>query len=216
MFGDGSSSDDSGATLFADSAAAFVEWTTPAPAQVNTVRLFARGDASGLELGTFTLRAKSPGSDTFDILVGTFTPMHPYTLLDATTFAILDKQITPVVATAFRAEFDQNSANGARVLELDAFATTPEVTPAIVVNPKSQSSGKKTSVTMCVVARGGALTYQWKLNGKALLGATSPTLTIANIGPKDDGNYTVVVSNHLGSVESAPAVLTVPNGNPRR
>jgi len=106
MFGAGSSADDLGATFFADGpklAVHAVEWTTRTPAQVNTIRLFARGaDAGGREFGTFTLSAKSPGSATFDIVVGTFKPTHPYTMLDATTSAILDTDISPIVATVPR------------------------------------------------------------------------------------------------------------------
>jgi hypothetical protein len=211
MFGGGSAADESDTTLFADSATAFVEWTTPAAVQVKTVRLFARGDANSLEIGKFTLRAKSPGSATFDICVGTFTPTHPYTMLDANTFAILDTEITPITATAFRAEFAQNSVGGVRVLELDAFGTRPEVAPAIVINPQPASGTKKSCITMSVLARGGALTYQWKFNGRVIPGATSATFCIDTAKRPDQGNYSVVVSNDLGSVESAPAFVTILN-----
>lgn len=211
MFGAGSSADDSGASYFADSQTAFVEWSTRFAAQVSTVRLFARGDVSGHEFGKFTLRAKSPGSATYDIVVGTFTPTHPYTMLDSGTFAILDTEITPIVATAFRADFEQNSANGVRVLELDAFATRPVVKPAIVVNPQSQPLEKKGRALLSVVARGGSLTYQWKFNGVNIAGANSATFCIDAAKRPDQGNYTVVVSNSLGSAESAPAFVTIVN-----
>jgi hypothetical protein len=216
MFGADSSD---GVTYFADGqpqgAQHFVEWTTATPVQVNTIRLFAHGDgpdfANRREFGAFTLKAKSPGSATFDITVGTFTPTHPYTLLDPNTFAILDTDIAPVVATAFRAEFAQFGSAGPRILELDAFSTRPEVVPAIVVNPLPQSAIKKTVVKFHVAARGGALRYQWKFNGLAIAGATSDCLSIDTAKRPDQGNYSVVVSNDLGSVESAPAFLTILN-----
>jgi hypothetical protein len=181
---------------------------------VKAIRLFARGNADGSrEFSSVTLRAKSAGSETFDICIGTFKPTHPYTLLDADTFAILDLDIDPVVATAFRAEFKQLGAVGPRVLELDAFVTQPQATPAIVVNPQSQTVVKKNDATFQVVARGGKLRYQWKFNGQNIRGANSDTLLIDTAKHPDRGTYSVVVSNDLGSVESAPAVLSVVNNN---
>jgi hypothetical protein len=213
MFGAGSSADDSGATYLAGQSA-FVEWTTPSAVQVSTVRLFARGDANGSgEFGTFTLRAKSPGSDTFDIVIGTFKPTHPYTMLDGTSYAILDTDITPVVATAFRAEFENNSADGVRALELDAFATRPLVKPAIVVQPQPLSLTKKGKSYLTALARGGSLKYQWKFKGHDIAGATGSSLCIDAAKRPDQGNYSVVVSNDLGSVESAPAFVTIVNKN---
>jgi hypothetical protein len=195
----------------------FVEWTTSEPVLVNTVRLFAHGDGADFahshEFDSITLKAKSPGSATFDILVGTFAPSHPYTLLDATTSALLDTEIAPVVATAFRAEFEQFTAgfglDGPRIVELDAFTTRPLVLPAFIINPQSQTVSKNAAVWFQVLARGGNLQYQWKLDGKNMPGETSDTLLIEKAKKQDQGTYTVVVSNELGSVESSPASLVV-------
>jgi hypothetical protein len=211
MFGAGSASESTDATSFADGAEGavhVVEWSTPTAVQVNTIRLFAPSTDGG-EFGSFTLRAKSAGSETFDVAIGTFTPTHPYTLLDASTYAILDTEIAPVTATAFRAEFLQYGATGPRVLELDAFTTRPLVTPAVVVNPASLIAQKGQDIALEVVARGGSLSYQWKRNGVILAGETSATLTLLNAKKPDEGSYTVVVSNPLGSTESSPAILEV-------
>jgi hypothetical protein len=211
MFGAGSAAESTDATYFADGALGathVVEWATPTAVQVNTIRLFANGDGAR-EFGSFTLRAKSAGSATFDILVGTFTPSHPYTLLDESSYAILDTEIAPITATAFRAEFTQTGSSGPRVLELDAFTTRPLVMPAVVVDPVSQIAQKGQDLTLEVLARGGSLTYQWKRNGVALPGQTSASLTIAGVKKPDEGSYSVVVSNPLGTVESSPAILQV-------
>ena len=54
----------------------------------------------------------------------------------------------------------------------------------------------------------GTLRYQWKLNGTALPGATAPSLSVANVTPREEGEYTVTVSDTIGS-SSASATLTV-------
>jgi len=67
-----------------------------------------------------------------------------------------------------------------------------------------------TSATITVTATGTApLSYQWKLHGVNIPGATSATLTLANITPANAGSYTVVVSNLEGSATSNPVTLTV-------
>ena len=68
----------------------------------------------------------------------------------------------------------------------------------------------RTNATFVVNAVGiGALTYQWKRNGVALPGATSPFHTVANVTPADAGNYTVSVTDSVGPTESLPAALVV-------
>lgn len=52
------------------------------------------------------------------------------------------------------------------------------------------------------------LSYQWKLNGNAIPGATSATYT-GTAGASTAGSYTVTVTNEAGNVTSAPATLTV-------
>jgi hypothetical protein len=62
----------------------------------------------------------------------------------------------------------------------------------------------------CVNASGTApLSYQWQRDDSNIPGATSSCYTISPVGPGDVGDYTCVVSNNCGSVESNPATLTV-------
>ena len=56
---------------------------------------------------------------------------------------------------------------------------------------------------------GSALTCQWLLNGLKLEGATNRTLFLPDAQSFQAGAYSVVVGNSIGSVLSAPAVLTV-------
>jgi hypothetical protein len=84
------------------------------------------------------------------------------------------------------------------------------VTPSISVQPAAQSVTVGTTVSFTVAATGTApLTFQWRLNGAALSGATGSTLTLASPQAADAGAYTVTVSNGAGSVLSNAATLTV-------
>ena len=85
--------------------------------------------------------------------------------------------------------------------------------PVIAAQPQSQTVAKSGAVLFSVTASGQpAPTYQWYFNGNIFNGATSNTLSLANVQTTDAGDYTVVVSNSLGSVTSNKATLTVTNG----
>ncbi len=53
-------------------------------------------------------------------------------------------------------------------------------------------------------------TYQWKRGTTILTGETGPVLSLDALAAGDRGSYTVVVTNVHGSLESAPATLTLP------
>ena len=69
---------------------------------------------------------------------------------------------------------------------------------------------------LAVTAAGGSLQYQWFKGNTALPGATSATLSFASLATTDAGSYSVVVSNTVGVVTSAVAVVTVETVLPQR
>lgn len=81
--------------------------------------------------------------------------------------------------------------------------------PAITQQPKGAEliEGKKTS--LAVKATGPDLSYQWYLNGKAILGAKEPTVTLDGLTLADTGNYTVEVRNSAGWITSTIATLSI-------
>ena len=85
--------------------------------------------------------------------------------------------------------------------------------PQIVTQPQSQTVTANSSVRFTVSASGTpVLSYQWYFNGTALNGANAATYTVQSVTEVDQGNYSVRVSNELGSAESQAAMLTVVQG----
>jgi endonuclease/exonuclease/phosphatase family metal-dependent hydrolase len=82
--------------------------------------------------------------------------------------------------------------------------------PAITLQPQSQIIPPGSNVTFSVVATGEApLNYQWRLNGTTITGANNTSCSITNVQFTDAGNYSVLVTNNLGSVTSSLATLIV-------
>lgn len=82
--------------------------------------------------------------------------------------------------------------------------------PVISVQPASQSVAAGASVSFSVTANAvPAPAYQWYKNGAAIGGATSGSLSLASAQAADAGDYTVTVSNSVGTVTSAKATLSV-------
>lgn len=82
--------------------------------------------------------------------------------------------------------------------------------PSITAQPQSQMAIAGTNVTFTVGVNGTApLTYQWRFNSTNIFGATAATFTRTNVQAIYAGNYTVIVTNSIGSVTSSPAALSV-------
>ena len=79
-----------------------------------------------------------------------------------------------------------------------------------VTQPRAQSALAGSAVTFAVETGGyPAPSYQWRLNGIAIAGAISSTLTLANVQANNSGNYDVLISNGVGGGLSSLASLTV-------
>ena len=91
-----------------------------------------------------------------------------------------------------------------------------DLPPGIISQPASRTNGAGTTATFTVTATGThPLIYRWLKDGANIVeggdvsGASSPTLSLANVQFDDGGKFAVVVSNNSGSVTSSVAVLTV-------
>ena len=80
--------------------------------------------------------------------------------------------------------------------------------PVIMTQPASQHLCTGSALTLSVTASYAA-SYQWNLNGTAIPGATSSTYTVPSAQSANAGNYSVTVTNGLGSVTSSLAAVAV-------
>ncbi len=82
--------------------------------------------------------------------------------------------------------------------------------PVVVRDPSGSTvaSGATISLSAGVVGL-PPMTYQWRLNGSPISGATSATYTKSGATSGDSGNYDVVVTNASGSGTSNAATVTV-------
>lgn len=85
------------------------------------------------------------------------------------------------------------------------------ILPTIDVAPQSITVYAGEYASVSVVAAGLApLSYQWRKNDTEILGATNAAYSFSGaFTAGDSGAYTVVVTNSLGSVTSAPASVVV-------
>ena len=89
--------------------------------------------------------------------------------------------------------------------------TAAPVAPSITGQPASRTVTAGQTAAFSVTATGTAtMTYQWKKNGAAIGGATSPSYTTpATVAGDNSAQFTVTVSNSVGSATSNAAILTV-------
>jgi hypothetical protein len=123
--------------------------------------------------------------------------------------------LNPTVVADNGAQFSVNVSNAAGNVtsEVATLTVNPEpVAPSITTQPANATVTAPGAATFSVVAAGDApLSYQWRRNGVDIAGATNPSYTLDPTAHPDDNGaqFTVRVSNAVGNVTSAVAMLTV-------
>jgi arylsulfatase A-like enzyme len=150
---------------------------------------------------------------TFSVTVTGTEPRHYQWLLDgvdipgatAGTLTIANPQTNGIGNYSVRI----GNAIGT-VVSINAFLNVTNGAPLITTNPASQAVNAGSAVTFSVVTIGtDPRTYQWRRGLANISGATNSSYTRLNVQRADGGNYSVVVSNSLGSVGSRAATLSV-------
>ena len=82
--------------------------------------------------------------------------------------------------------------------------------PVVTTPPQNTSVVLGGTAVFSVTNSGiGPFTYQWRLNGTSLPGATNSVLTLTNVQTSQTGSYSVRIDNALGFTISSGATLTV-------
>ncbi len=111
-----------------------------------------------------------------------------------------------------------NQEGNYTVVAANAYGSATSAPVALVINapplihlqPQSASVFVDTPVSFSVVATGRQpLHYQWRFNGANLPNATNTTYTISSAQLVNAGNYSVFITNPVGSALSSNATLTV-------
>ena len=112
----------------------------------------------------------------------------------------------PVGTPVVQSEYADGSVTASK---LDA-TILKYLKPEITTQPQAQTVYAYSNVSYSLTAEGKYLTYQWKKDGVDLTGETNATLNITDANATlHDGNYSVVVSNDFGSVESGDKLVDV-------
>jgi formylglycine-generating enzyme required for sulfatase activity/N-acetylneuraminic acid mutarotase len=115
----------------------------------------------------------------------------------------------PVGTPVVQSEYADGSVTASKMAEGSVSKSALDATilkylkPEITSQPQALTVYADTNASFSVTAEGKYLTYQWKKDGVNLPGETNATLTITDANATlHDGNYSVVVSNDFGSIES--------------
>ena len=84
----------------------------------------------------------------------------------------------------------------------------PGSAPVMILQPQGGDVTLGENVVLSGNAIGSApLAFQWFKNGAAISGQTGPLLSLPNFAASDSADYTLIITNHFGSVTSALATL---------
>jgi uncharacterized membrane protein len=98
------------------------------------------------------------------------------------------------------------ASSAAATLTLAAGCQPPEISSQ--PEPTTVCTGTRVELSF-VYSGSDPMTFQWRLNGAEIDGATEPTLVIEQVSPADAGSYDCVLENDCGDTDTDNALLTV-------
>jgi hypothetical protein len=133
-------------------------------------------------------------------------------LVNATNATLLLPAIQPNQAGAYDVlVFNDHgsvlSTNAIVSLKYPAFIQSQPASVQVRVRPDPAALAVTNTSFSVAAYSPSPLTYQWLFNGTAIPGATDSTLLVTNVQLSSGGDYTVRVTDDVGSVLSSPATL---------
>lgn len=151
---------------------------------------------------SYQWQISTDGGTTFVNIDTTANPSAATATLTLSNAQTSDSAIYQLVAT--------NAAGSTTSVQTTVVVTTTPFAPVIEVQPMGATKLAGSSFALSVTASASVpATYQWYKDGNAVSGGTSGTLSFASLAPTDAGNYTVTITNGLGSATSNAATLVV-------
>jgi hypothetical protein len=138
--------------------------------------------------------------------------LDPRLTLDAVNLEKLRAQIEPKAKSSPWPPYAPAVAAAAGIMVLlvaSIYLVARQRVPTIARQPQNKISEVRSNLSLTVVAKGGALRYQWWRDGHPYSGKTNASLKFSSVQTNDSGRYFVVVANRAGAVTSAVAQLTV-------
>ena len=133
-----------------------------------------------------------------------------FTALDGASMATLDIAEATLADSGYYQVRVSNS--GGEALSEPVSLSVIEA-PVILEQPESMMASLGGSVTFTVDARtDGEVVYEWFLDGIAIAGSDSESLTLDGLSLDDEGAYSVTITNEAGSATSDEAMLALVGG----
>ena len=197
----------------ADNAGGQSVWWKWTPTSTGNVTIDTRGSYFDSTLGVYTgssLANLSEAASNDDINRGIVQASTvTFSASANTTYYISVDGFKDTTVNSGSQYLNGQADSGAITLNV-SFTAAPGSAPAITTQPLSQTVSSGSNVTFSVTVTGTTpLAYQWSHGGNLIVGATKKSLALTNVQTADAGNYSVTITNYLGSVTSASASLNV-------